>query len=503
MNRRPLALVLVVVGTAATAGVLLSVGPASSLAGRSALAGAGAALSLAVAVVAFVRHRDTRDPHPLFVSAGFAVLGLHALVFSVILPVTTHLTLFLRTALPSYLLLAAWLVASAGFLAALPLWDRRGRPPIRAGVLFWTAGALVTFLDLALLLAHGAFPVIGTAAAARVPRLGALGALGWVVAAPATVMLVVAGVRELRAIRAPRSPHPWLSAAFVMAAAAPPLLLAYPALFPRVLEPTEVIQPVAAALAFVGFLVHQRSDVSRMRRESDRAREITGGRAKIAGMVAHEVRGPVTTIRGLAQTAARHFDLLSDPERREFLFLIEKESDRLLHITDQTSTALKVDAGTLEYRPEPRDLATVVRAGVDAADAAGHPVTVEATDGLAVRIDDRWIADCVGELVTNAAKFSPEGAPIDVRARLDGDAALIEVCDRGPGIAKELRERIFRKFPSVRPPGYEEVPGAGLGLFICKAHVRGHGGEIDVAEGPDGGTMLRIRLPVEGSGRAE
>jgi signal transduction histidine kinase len=71
------------------------------------------------------------------------------------------------------------------------------------------------------------------------------------------------------------------------------------------------------------------------------------------------------------------------------------------------------------------------------------------------------------------------------------------VRDRGPGIDEPLRERIFDKYPGVRPPGYETAPGAGLGLFICRAHARRHGGDVVAVAAPGEGTMLRIILPID------
>jgi signal transduction histidine kinase len=102
--------------------------------------------------------------------------------------------------------------------------------------------------------------------------------------------------------------------------------------------------------------------------------------------------------------------------------------------------------------------------------------------------------------VENAAHFSPAEAPIAVRARRDGASVLIEVRDAGPGIAPEHRDVVFQRFAHVRPAGYEEVSGTGLGLFICRAHIQAQGGEISVEDPPGGGTILRIRLPMEGDG---
>ncbi len=78
-------------------------------------------------------------------------------------------------------------------------------------------------------------------------------------------------------------------------------------------------------------------------------------------------------------------------------------------------------------------------------------------------------------------------------------SAVIEVTDEGPGIPAAQREEVFQRFTRWRPRGYEEQPGNGLGLFICRGLVAEHQGEMSVEDGPDGGTMLRVRLPLEGA----
>jgi len=134
-------------------------------------------------------------------------------------------------------------------------------------------------------------------------------------------------------------------------------------------------------------------------------------------MVAHELRGPVATIRGLAGTTLAHYDRLSDDERREFVDLIEQESRRLLSTVDQTALALKIDAGTVTVDRQPADLAEAVREGVGRVDVGDHPVTIGAERGLELPIDRRHVAEIARQLVDNAAKFSPPGAAIGVIVR--------------------------------------------------------------------------------------
>jgi signal transduction histidine kinase len=252
-----------------------------------------------------------------------------------------------------------------------------------------------------------------------------------------------------------------------------------------------------AVLALFAFLAPQRFEASRARRATDRAQEIMGGRAEIAAMIAHEVRGPVSTVRGLAGTALSHYDRLNDDERRELLGLIEQESRRLLATVTQASAALKVDAATVNYDVRPQGLAATVREGIATADVGQHPLELDLAEAE-VPLDRKWIIEVVRQLVDNAAKFSPQDAPIHVNARVGDGGATIEVIDQGPGIPVERREDVFDKYPNWRPDGYEQEAGSGLGLFLVRGIVLGHLGEVHIVDAPGGGTMLRVRIPMEG-----
>lgn len=221
--------------------------------------------------------------------------------------------------------------------------------------------------------------------------------------------------------------------------------------------------------------------------------------AELVSKLTHEIRGPVSTVRGLVGTTLAHFDRLSDEERKEFLRLIRQEADRLERAVEQVALALKLDAGSVRFDIGPQDLGQIVREVVHAADASGdHPLAVDAAAHVEVPVDRTHIASAIRQLIDNAMAFSPAGAPIEVRLRREGDDAVIAVIDRGPGIPSDRREAVFERFADWRPEGYEDRPGAGLGLFICRAIAREHGGDASIADGPDGGTMLSVRLPLKG-----
>jgi signal transduction histidine kinase len=223
------------------------------------------------------------------------------------------------------------------------------------------------------------------------------------------------------------------------------------------------------------------------------------GRAELASKLAHEIRGPVSTLRGLASTAITHYDGLNDEERREFLGLIRHEAERLEATVEQIAVALRLDAGSLRFDVVRQDLAGVVKAAVGSIDVGEHPLDLAVPPELEASFDAKHLSTVVAQVVRNAAVYSPPGAPISVTLRADGSDAVLEGVDRGPGVPPERREEVFERFAAWRPVGYEAVPGPGLGLFIARAIVEHHLGTISITDGPQGGTMLGVRLPLEGA----
>ena len=221
-------------------------------------------------------------------------------------------------------------------------------------------------------------------------------------------------------------------------------------------------------------------------------------RAETASKLAHELRNPLMSIKGLAATGVRLFDKMEDTERRDFFRLIDEEAGRLKRIAEQSATALRVDADQLVYDLREEDLGALVEETAWDIPHGDHPMTVETQPSVSVRVDRRHLTEAIANVVDNASKFSPPDAPIDVRAFREGETAVIEVADRGPGISPARMHDVFERFGRWRPSGYEETSGAGLGLFLTRAHVEAHGGGVQVVERDDGGTILRITLPVEG-----
>ncbi len=467
-----------------------------SLDGRAAVDGLLVGACLAGAAVALTRYRISGDTHPLFVAAGLLAIAGQTVVFDEHWIVSNSAPWESNT-LPSFAWFVTWLAAGTAFVLARPWWDRRGRTPIRARLVLPATAMAVAISDAILILLRRSLPHTKSIDMTRGAAFSFTSPLHWFFGLAVLGLLLTASWRELRAGGDVRSTHPWMAAALVVAAAGQLALLARPISYHPLLQPADALLPIAAALVVIAFLAPQRGEASRARRATDRAQAVMGGRAEIAAMIAHEVRGPVATIRGLAGTALAHYDRLGDTERREFFDLIEQESRRLLSTVTQASTALKVDAATLQYDLRAQDVGSVIRVGVESAEVGEHPVALDVPEGIEATVDRRWLAEVVRQLVDNAARFSPAEGSIGVTARADERAVTIEITDEGPGIPVERREEVFEKYVSWRPDGFEGAGGSGLGLFLVRGIVEAHAGEVEVGETPRGGTMLRVRIPRE------
>jgi signal transduction histidine kinase len=464
--------------------------------------------------VAWSRYRSSNDPHLLFVSTGCAALAVGVLLYGIAFSIAIELPQGLlgqATDVPAVRLVSplpvvgwfvTWLVAGGCFLAALPWRDRRGKPPVRPAtvcgyVAIATGASMVVAYFLAEALQNGATWRGVDLGLSGADRYG-LGVAGWLLGGAVVGLLALTAFREAAHDPSFRTAHPWLAVAFLVATPMAISVIHRPLQGTGLLSWSDALQPLAPAIVLAGLIVSQHDEVSRVRRATDRAAEVLGGRAEIASTLAHDLRSPVASVKSLAATTSQSYERLSDAERVEFVRLIEQEAGRLLDTINQASLALKVDAGSLVHDKRSIDLATVIRDGIELADTGAHDLSTDLIPGLTVVADRHHLAEAVRQVVENAAKFSADDAPIRVTSSTQDDHAVIEVTDEGPGIPSERRGEVFDRFARWRPKGYEDRPGPGLGLFISRGILAEHEGDMVIDEAPGGGTILRILLPVGG-----
>jgi signal transduction histidine kinase len=213
--------------------------------------------------------------------------------------------------------------------------------------------------------------------------------------------------------------------------------------------------------------------------------------------VSVELRTPLTSIYGFAQTLLRGDIAFSEEERRTFLDFIARESERLTEIVDALLDVAALDTGDLAVALTPTDVRAVVRDVVDAAASSnlnGHRFVAELDgDELAAEADPDKLRQVLDQLLSNAVKYSPSGGTVTVAARRRGEAVEVSVSDEGVGIPAAERERIFTKFYKS---GDGQARGTGLGLFIAQGLVREMGGHMWVDSEEGRGSRFIFELPL-------
>jgi len=223
--------------------------------------------------------------------------------------------------------------------------------------------------------------------------------------------------------------------------------------------------------------------------------EIEQLKNELIGSISHELKTPLATIKAYVETLR---DNSMSPEMtREYLDVMGAQADRLARAIDDLLLVSRVEAGQLLKRRETIPLDHVLDAALAsiAFDAEAHPLHRD-TAGVLISGDPDLLRDALAQVLENAAKFSPAGQIIDVRAESRDGRCVVSIADRGIGIADEHLPYIFDRFYRVDRALASASDGSGLGLFIASALARAHGGTIDVRSEPGRGSTFTLSLPV-------
>ncbi len=228
----------------------------------------------------------------------------------------------------------------------------------------------------------------------------------------------------------------------------------------------------------------------------DRIAGLVANIREMGDNIAHDLKSPLTHIRGLAELA-----LLGDKNPRAFETMAAstiEAVDRLLSMINTMLVISRADAGEGEFKFEPVDLSALVREACELFDAVAEDKDIQlafmAPSPSVVRADRGMIQRVLTNLIDNAIKYTPRGGRVWVDVVDDGgDRVEIQVHDTGVGIAVPDIERIFDRFSRVDPSRSES--GAGLGLCLARAIARGHGGDICVESALGQGSVFFLRLP--------
>jgi two-component system sensor histidine kinase KdpD len=247
--------------------------------------------------------------------------------------------------------------------------------------------------------------------------------------------------------------------------------------------------------------IAQALDRLRLSEEAAAARvaaETESTRSTLLSAVSHDLRTPLATISGAAEALLETPRKLDDAGRGELLATIREESARLTRLINDLLNLTRLEAGGLRVQKEWHPLEEIVASALASLEVrlGDRRVEIDLPRGVPlVAVDAALIEQVLINLIENAVKFSPAGTPIGVRAR-DGQAeVVVEVLDRGPGVPETEEDAIFERF--YRAPDSQRAEGAGLGLAICRAIVRAHGGTISATNRDGGGAVFRFTIPSE------
>ena len=225
--------------------------------------------------------------------------------------------------------------------------------------------------------------------------------------------------------------------------------------------------------------------------------ELERMRTEFLAIVSHELRAPLTSIKGSTATVLGASPGFATPEMLQFFRIIDAQADQMNGLIGDLLDAGRIAAGTLSVSTESSDVGTLVDQARNTFlhGGARHTVHVDLPEELPrVSVDRQRIVQVLNNLLANAARHAPESSPIRVSARHEDAHVAISVSDDGRGIPPELLPHLFRKYAS--PGDTKQDLGDGLGLAICKGLVEAHGGRIWAESGGEGeGARFTFTLP--------
>lgn len=234
-------------------------------------------------------------------------------------------------------------------------------------------------------------------------------------------------------------------------------------------------------------------------RDMTRERRAERLKSDFIATISHELRTPITPIRGYADLLLRRWDRMSEEKRASVLTTISERADHLARLVDDllmaartdTETSLRVDLTTV-------DIVGLVQDAAVAFPEADGRLHLQPSDPMVVFADPTRVVQIIGNLVGNALKYTPAGSPIEISyERTDGLVDVL-VTDHGQGIAADEQEKVFERFYRIEDPLTMRTGGSGLGLHISRQLARAMGGDVRLNSSPGEGSTFILQLRAEG-----
>jgi signal transduction histidine kinase len=220
-------------------------------------------------------------------------------------------------------------------------------------------------------------------------------------------------------------------------------------------------------------------------------------KSEFVAVVAHDFRRPLMAIRGFAELVLEEPDIPPDA-RQEFMRTVINETEGLARLAEDTLLITRIETGEFEHRWSEIELGPFILDAVPLG-LSEHSVLMDIPAGFPKIVADAdRLRQVLTNLLTNAVKYSPQGGSITIRCReRGGQHVVIEVIDHGLGIPADQIDRLFRKFQRVRTDEHMRISGTGLGLYICRLIVEGHGGHTWVESEIGKGSTFGFVLPLD------
>lgn len=232
-------------------------------------------------------------------------------------------------------------------------------------------------------------------------------------------------------------------------------------------------------------------------RDITQQKEMEAMQRDFVSIVSHELRSPLTAIKGFAKTLLQRDDRLDAATRRSFLATVNEQAERLARLVEDLLQVSRIDAKRLRLEPQEFDLARLVEdlTSQFALKWCDREIKIDSESGMLVHADRRKVEEVLINLIDNAVKYSPDPAPVVVHIRRADSFIEVGVTDQGFGIAPEEAAGLFQKFQRISTPATRDIGGTGLGLYIVKGLVEAHGGSVWVESVPGTGSTFGFTLP--------
>ncbi|HEY2879946.1 ATP-binding protein [Nocardioides sp.] len=224
---------------------------------------------------------------------------------------------------------------------------------------------------------------------------------------------------------------------------------------------------------------------------SGRARaRLDRDRSDLVATVAHELRSPLTGVKGFVQALLNRWDRLNDEQKKLMLTTVHADSDRLSRLITELLDVARLDTGRLAMHQRPCDIRVMTARVIESVRAgAPHRIEFRAPDDLPeVWADPDKFTQVLTNLIENAIRHGSD--PVTVTAAKEGEQVSVQVDDSGNGIPREIRQRAFTKFWTTGQRG-----GSGLGLYLVNGLVKAHGGTTTIDDAPEGGARITTTWP--------